>query len=117
MTDSTMYMLMGAVGILALLAFIQKPEPTPTAAPPSPEVQRRIWEQIEAPPAPTPVPTAPGQTTNMCGSARFAYPDFSGTPRAGQKCADDIDCQNHPPVGFPHYDQCCRADGTCFTWI
>lgn len=106
-------------GLFALLIFLamRRPEPTPTAAPPPPEVQQKIWEQIEAPPAPTPVPTAPGQTTNMCGSARFAYPNFAGTPRAGQGCADDLDCQNHPPVGFPHYQQCCRADGTCFTWI
>ena len=113
MADNTMYMIMGAIGLLALLAFMQRPAPT-AVAPPSPEVQRRIWEQIEAPPAPTPVPT---RSTNMCGSARFGYPNFAGTPRVGQKCVDDTDCQQHSPVGFPHYQQCCRADGTCFTWI
>ena len=110
--EEWMLMVGGLIAILAFLAMRQPP--TPTVAPPSPEVQRRIWEQIEAPPEPTPVPT---RSTNMCGSARFGYPNFAGTPRAGMGCSDDLDCQNHPPVGFPHYQQCCRADGTCFTWI
>ena len=102
-------------GLIAILAFLaMRQQPAQAAKPPSPEVQKRIWEQIEAPPGLTPVPT---RSTNMCGSARFAYPNFAGTPRAGMGCSDDLDCQLHAPVGFPQYQQCCRADGTCFTWI
>jgi hypothetical protein len=106
----------GLFGLMALIAFLaMRREEAPAAdVPPPIEVQERIWEQMEAPPM-EPVPTAPGQATNACGSARFGYPDFAGTPRVGQKCVDDWDCQQHPPVGFPYYQQCCIHDGTCFT--
>ena len=103
----------GLLGLLILMLFLRRPqEITPTAAPPPMEVQRRIWEQIEAPPG---VPVVPTMPTNACGSTRFGYPDFSGTPREGQKSVDDWDCQTHSPVGFPYYQQCCVEDGTCFT--
>lgn len=102
----------GILGLIMLLLFLRKAEEVPAAAPPPAEVQRRIWEQIEAPPE---VPVVPTIATNACGSTRFGYPDFSGTPRVGQGCVDTIDCQNHPPVGHPEYQQCCTQDGTCFT--
>ena len=113
MANDMMYMLMGAIGLLSLMAFIQRPEPTSTVAPPSQEIQQRIWEQIEAPIGPT--PTAPTITTNACGSAHFAFPNFVGTPREGMGCIDSLDCQNHPPIGYPSYQECCPDDGTCFT--
>ena len=112
MSDSNWVFWGGLLGLIALLALVQKPAPTAVVRPPPEEVQRRIWEQIQAPIAPTPIPTIP---TNQCDSTRFAYPDFTGTPRVGQGCVDDLDCQNHPPVGFPYYQQCCTQDGTCFT--
>ena len=112
MADSNWVFWGGLLGLIALLAFVQKPAPTAMAGPPSAEVQRRVQEQIQAPIAPTPVPTIP---TNQCGSTRFAYPNFAGTPRAGHGCIDSNDCMNHPPVGFPYYQECCVEDGTCFT--
>jgi len=112
MADNMMYALMGAIGLLALLAFLQRPEQIAYQAPPSKEVQEQIWAQIETPQGISVMPTIP---TNACGATRFAYPDFSGTPRVGQGCVDSLDCQNHPPVGFPNYQECCPADGTCFT--
>lgn len=113
MSDDIMYVMLGAFGLLALLAFVRPQEPAVAVRPPSQEVQRRIWEQIEAPVAPTPV--APTQVTNACGADRFGYPDFTGTPRAGSPCVDSIDCQLHPPAGHPEYQECCVEDGTCFT--
>lgn len=101
-------------GLIALLAFLalRKPEPTARISPPLEETQRRIWEQIVSPPTPTPIPT---RDTNACGSPGFGYPNFAGTPRAGEGCVDSLDCQNHPPVGHPEYQECCIQDGTCFT--
>ena len=107
-----MYMIMGAIGLLALLAFFRRPDEMAYQAPPSQEIQERIWAQIEASPG---IPVMPTIPTNACGATRFAYPDFSGTPRVGEGCVDSLDCQNHPPLSFPYYQECCTQDGTCFT--
>ena len=64
---------------------------------------------------PQPIPVVPTMPTNSCGSTRFGYPDFTGTPREGSGCSDSLDCQLHPPAGHPEYQQCCTEDGTCFT--
>ncbi len=102
--------IVGAIGFLAFIGFILSRQAVPVTrvAPPTPEVQRRIWEQIEAPPMPTPPVTQP---TNACGATEYGYPDFSGTPRAGQPAVDQLDCQNHPP--FPGATNFCH-DGTCY---
>lgn len=115
MDDELLYLFLGLIFGGALLYFwsrLQQPASSATVTPPTQELLERIYEQIEAEPEPTPVPT---RETNECGYPRFGYPNFAGTPRAGQGCVDDIDCQNHPPAGHPEYQECCQEDGTCFT--
>ena len=111
--DSLLLALGFLIGGIALYNYLLRP-PTATVAPPSQEIQQKIWEQIEAPITPTPIPT-PVTITNACGSTRFGYPDFTGTPREGSGCVDSLDCQQHPVPGHPEYQQCCTQDGTCFT--
>ena len=42
-------------------------------------------------------------------------PDFTGTPREGEICTDNIDCSNHPPVIYTgdSSDWACAASGEC----
>ena len=51
---------------------------------------------------------------NACNYANFGPPTFEGTPREGDGCIDNLDCSNHPPIGYENVElSCCVSDGTC----
>lgn len=99
------------IGGFALYSFIQRQQQAQAQAaqvPATLAAAERVWQQIQEP-LPSPIPPIPaGQPTNACGATLFEMPDFSGTPREGQGCIDDLDCYNHSV-----YSRCCR-DGTCY---
>lgn len=56
--------------------------------------------------------TQPQQVTPQA-TICSGFPDFSGTPRVGEPCETDWDCENHLPSGYISGDIKCLDNGKC----
>tara|TARA_Y100000310_G_scaffold108033_1_gene106514 strand:- start:3911 stop:4372 length:462 start_codon:yes stop_codon:yes gene_type:complete len=74
-------------------------------------------------------PETPPEPVKVCGSLNYGLPDYTGTSKEGQTCADaiaserDLECVANPPTNYDGTIQgssssplllCCDAVGKCY---